>query len=74
MKVTPKEVGQRIKKIRKERHWTQEELAKKIIIARPCIAYYENGDRYPTVPTLIRLCEALDVSSDWLLGLGGKGE
>lgn len=67
--MTPKEVGQRIKKIRRDRHWSQEVLANIVGITRTYISAYERGIRYPSCYVLIGLCKASGVSADWLLGL-----
>lgn len=67
--MTPKEVGQRIKKLRKERHWSQEVVANIIGITRTYLSAYERGLRYPSCHVLIGLCKAFNVSADWILGL-----
>lgn len=44
-------------------------LANQIGIARQCITDYKSGKSFPTIQTLTRICNALDISSDYLLGL-----
>lgn len=48
---------------------TQDKFAEKAGIARTSIGFYENGDRLPDALTLKKICEACNVTSDWLLGL-----
>lgn len=55
-------IGERIKEARKEAHFTQKALGKKLGVSAAMIAQYENGTRTPKVNTLIRIADALDVS------------
>lgn len=60
--------GNNLKKIRQEHEMTQEELAKKINTSRSNIANYENDKNMPSIETLNNLSEALNCSTDYLLG------
>ena len=62
------EYSERIKNLRKSRHLTQEELAKKLDVTKQTISQYERGVRRPDVPTIDALCDFFNVSSDYLLG------
>ncbi len=57
-----------LRRIRGDRHLTQEALAELADVSRVMIARYETGRVMPTVEILIRLADALDVSTDYLLG------
>ena len=57
----------RIKILRKEFNWTQEELGKKLNIQKAAISKYENGIIPLTDETIRKLTELFDVSSDYLL-------
>jgi transcriptional regulator with XRE-family HTH domain len=48
---------------------SQDEFAKKIGIARATVGFYENGERIPDASYLIKIAQACEVSTDWLLGL-----
>ena len=48
---------------------TQVQLAKEANVSKQCISDYKSGKSLPSLETLCLLCEALDVSSDYLLGL-----
>lgn len=58
----------RLKELRALRGFSQATLADKIGAQQPYIAALEAGDRTPTLETLAKLSEALDVSPDLLLG------
>ena len=61
--------AERLKALRLECGMTQTELAKKSNLATSCIAMIESGKREPSANTLICLSRALEVSTDYLLGL-----
>ena len=65
--------GNRLRRLRKERKLTQEELAGRIGVKNSVISFYEVGDRTPSLELLVKLSKALHVSTDVLLGLD-KGE
>lgn len=59
---------QRLKYIRKLRRYTQEELAKKVNTTKGTISNYENGYSTPSNEMLTLLADALDTTTDFLLG------
>jgi len=61
-------LGNRIKKARIALDITQEDLAKKIGVARATIASWEVGRRDPDTDTLYKISNICGVSIDWLLG------
>jgi len=62
-------LGQRIAMLRKERGYTQLELAGKIGINRVLISDYERDKIRPHYEIIIHLAIALEVTTDELLGL-----
>lgn len=48
---------------------SQVELAKKCNISKQNITNYKRGLTVPSIETLYFICKALDISSDYLLGL-----
>lgn len=62
-----KEFGARLKQLRKQRHWTQKELANKIDICYQLLNKYEGGQH-------IRPAETLDTTVDYLLLTGNPVE
>ncbi len=61
--------GNRLKKIRKEKKITQNQLSKALGVAQSTIANYENNTRFPVESTLVELADYLNVSLDYLMGL-----
>lgn len=65
-------VGEFVKRRRIELNLTQAELAEKINSDTCYISRVETGARKPTVDNLAALANALEVSSDYLLGLNSN--
>lgn len=61
-------VGERIRSLRKESGYTQEELAEQVGIARGSIGRYETGVVYPSQEVIVALASIFNVSTDYLLG------
>lgn len=59
----------RIKQLRTERGWTQEELGEKLNVKRAAISKYESGRIPLTDDTIKKLVTIFDKSSDYILGL-----
>jgi transcriptional regulator with XRE-family HTH domain len=62
-----KDFGQRIKQLRKQRNWTQKELALKIDVRFPQLNKYESGLHTPPMEKLVRIAEVFDTTIDFLL-------
>ncbi len=61
-------IGQRIRALRSERGWSQDELATKIGAAGAHqISRYENEKITPGTDTIVHLAEVFDISIDYLL-------
>ena len=60
--------SERIRAVRMMRGITQEQLAEMADISRVMIGRYETTDQLPALDTLIRIADALGVSTDYLLG------
>lgn len=60
-------IGEQIKTLRKERGWSQADLATKIAGDPGQISRYENGKITPSVEAIVKLAELFDVSIDHLL-------
>jgi transcriptional regulator with XRE-family HTH domain len=59
----------RLLEAREARGWTQDDLGKRTGLKATAISHFESGRRTPCMGNLIRLCRALNVSADHLLGL-----
>lgn len=60
-------VRDRVHELRKERCWSQAELASRIGADAGQISRYENGRITPSADAIVRLAEAFDVTTDYLL-------
>lgn len=60
--------GLRLKKVRKERGYTQVSLAETLGVSKGSVAMWETGKRNPEFETLEQLLSILDVSYDYLTG------
>ncbi|MDP9212105.1 MAG: helix-turn-helix domain-containing protein [bacterium] len=60
-------VGERIRKRRLAKSLSQDQLALESGIDRSHIGFIEQGRRKPTIPTLLKISRALDVSLEQLL-------
>ena len=55
-------VGQKIKQLRTELKFTQEDLAFKVGVDRSYMGFLERGEKNPTLSTLVKVARALKVS------------
>lgn len=62
-----KAFGARLKQLRKQKEWTQKELAGKVDVRSSQLNKYESGIHTPPVDKLLLLAEVLDTSVDYLL-------
>lgn len=62
-----KDIGKRIKVIRKQRKMTQERLAEAAGVGTTHISHIETGQTIPSLQTLIDIINALECSADELL-------
>jgi transcriptional regulator with XRE-family HTH domain len=62
-----KAFGQRIKELRKQRRWTQKDLAGQVGVPFSVLNKYESGINVPPIEKLIAVAEALQTSVDYLL-------
>ena len=68
-----KALGARIKAMRKQRQWTQKDLAPKLGIGFGQLNKYESGFHVPPVDKLVQLAELFDTTVDYLL-TGNRSE
>ena len=59
---------ERLRMARRVRDITQEQLAEMAEISRAMVGRYESSDQLPALDTLVRIADALGVSTDYLLG------
>ncbi|WP_314067221.1 helix-turn-helix transcriptional regulator [uncultured Vagococcus sp.] len=61
------DIGSRIHSLRKEKEWSQQELAEIIHVSRQTISRWENGDTLPDIDLLIKITEVFEISLDQLI-------
>jgi transcriptional regulator with XRE-family HTH domain len=78
-KKAPKSVGleselprERLARLRKERGWTQVELAERVGITQRLVSDYERGRLRLNADIVVRLANALEVATDELLQPNGQ--
>lgn len=59
---------ERLKILREEKGFTQQHLAEVLNLTSGAVSHYENGTNEPTIDTLIRMADVLNVSVDYLVG------
>lgn len=68
-------LGARIAALRRQRSWSQAELAARLQISPSTLGMYEQERRQPSPEMLVRLSRTLEVSTDYLLtGVAFPGE
>lgn len=60
-------LGTRVQQLRENARMSVDELAARCMIAKPTLQGYESGQYDPSIPVLIRLCEVLLVSPEYLM-------
>ncbi|MCZ2493442.1 helix-turn-helix domain-containing protein [Dellaglioa carnosa] len=61
--------GEKLKAIRKSKRLTQLDLAIRLNVSKGTVSAYEQGLSYPSLETLVKICDILDTSADYLLGI-----
>ena len=61
--------SKRIKELRKESNFTQQELAEKLELTNSTVSDWETGRSEPDLETLTKLSKLFSVTTDYLLGL-----
>ncbi len=60
-------LAQKITDLRKEKHWSQEELADKLQVSRQSVSKWESEQSSPDIDRIIQLAKLFNVSTDYLL-------
>ena len=63
-------VGKIITDLRKQKNWSQADLANKTDISQVMVGKYERGDALPSIETAKKIADAFGVSLDYLTGEG----
>ena len=62
-------LGQKIRRLRQAKDWTQEDLAAECVLDRSYVSGLETGRRNPTYLNLLKIAKTLDVTLAALLDL-----
>jgi transcriptional regulator with XRE-family HTH domain len=66
-------ISSKIKELRELRRFTQADLGERAGMGAASISHFETGQRTPSLDSLVRLADALDVTADVLLGRAVEG-
>lgn len=72
MEMILKNIGKRIAECRRNKGFTQDDIANRLGITPQALSKWENAISSPDLAMLFKVCEILDVSSDFLLGINNK--
>ena len=61
-------IGSKIVILRKDKNWSQVELAKEISASREIISRYERNESQPSIEMIIKMANAFGVTIDYLAG------
>lgn len=67
MKMNYSDIGRRIRKVRRDKHMTQEQLAEIIGVGTTHISHIETGNTIASMKLFVAIVDALGVSADELL-------
>src|SRR5512139_1166584 len=68
--IESRKTGAYISRLRKERNWTQLQLADRLNVTHQAVSRWEMGDSFPDVATLSQMAELFGTSVDALLNGG----
>jgi len=63
----PTEIGIRIRDVRRERGWTQDQLANSVGVSRSAVAQWETGRAGQVTTNLTRIADVLEVGVEYLM-------
>lgn len=63
----PAQIGARIKDVRQERGWTQDQLAQAVGVSRSAVAQWETGRAGQITGNLTRIAASLEVGVEYLM-------
>ena len=64
-------MGQIIRRLRKEKNLTQEELAQQLNVTNQAVSKWENGDCMPDISQIVPLASVFGVTTDVLFNIEG---
>ncbi len=64
--------SKRLKELREDRGYSQSHLSQILHVSRSCITSWENSISLPDIQNLVAICETLNISIDYMLGITDK--
>ncbi|WP_195268668.1 helix-turn-helix transcriptional regulator [Eubacterium sp. 1001713B170207_170306_E7] len=64
--------GSKLRQLRQEKGYTQQQLADMLGITKGSVSAYETSAKYPSVDVLRKIAVTLNTSTDFLLGLSDE--
>lgn len=61
-------LGERVKALRKEKHWNRNQLGDKLGVSGSAISMWEVDKRTPSTKMMEAMCDLFDVQYDYLVG------
>lgn len=66
------DLGQKVRRLRESRDWSQAELARRAGVTKSAISTYELGIRTPSADVVYAFAKVFGVSADYLLGIAER--
>lgn len=66
-------IGQRIKKIREEKKWTQTQLSKELDVSITHLSLVESGKKSPSLNLVLKIADILEVDPGDLISVKDEG-
>lgn len=61
-------LSKRLRGLRLKRGFTQQNMANQLSVSLNAYQKYEQGERFPPLETLVKICDILQAPTDYLLG------
>ena len=59
--------GERIKELRNNHTWTQQELGDRLGVSKQSVSNWENGNIMPSIDILVRMSDLFQTTTDYIL-------
>ena len=66
------DLGQKVRRLRESRNWSQAELTRRVCVTKSAISTYEVGIRTPSADVVCAFAKVFGVSADYLLGIAER--
>lgn len=60
-------MAERLQRLRKEHHFSQEQLAERLQVSRQAVSKWENGQTDPDLDNIIAMSNLYEVTTDYIL-------